>query len=161
MDVRIDNEKLNFKFRVNCLILNETKDKVLLLDMNKNGFLCLPGGHVHVGEDTRSAVVRETMEEVGITSREQKLVAVIENFFESKAGKQYHELSFYYLMEDAQIPEEKQTDFHYVENDEGKLVDLDFHWIALDEVAKYDIRPVALKEILQQRKFDFNHILVK
>ena len=159
MDVRIDNEKLNFKFRVNCLILNN--DKVLLLDMNKNGFLCLPGGHVHVGEDTKEAVIRETMEEVGISSKNQKLIAVIENFFSNKAGKKYHELSFYYLMEDAEIPQDKQSDFHYVEHDEDKLVDLDFKWISLDEVDKYDIRPVALKQILKEKKFDFSHIFVK
>ena len=64
-------------------------------------------------------------------------------------------------MEDAVIPQDKQTDFHYIENDECKLVDLDFKWIPLADVENYDIRPIALKQILKERKFDFNHIIVK
>lgn len=159
MDVKINNEDLSFKFRVNCIILNE--DKVLMVDLNKNGFLCCPGGHVHVGEDTKTAVIRETLEEVGIVSNNPKLVAIIENFFKNKVGKQFHELSFYYLIDDAIIPDDKQKDYTFIENDEGELVNLDFKWIMLDDVENYDIRPVALKKVLKERKFDFNHILVK
>ncbi len=159
MDVKINNETQNFKFRVNCIILNN--DKVLMVDMKNNGFLCLPGGHVHLGEDTKSAVIRETMEEVGVTSPTQKLVGIIENFFNHKSGKIYHELSFYYLMENAFVPPEKQVDYNYMENDEDKIVDLKFHWIPLDKVDEYDIRPVPLKQILKNRDFTFHHILVK
>jgi len=159
MDVKIDNETQSFKFRVNCIIFN--KGKVLLLDMNKNGFLCLPGGHVHIGEDSKEAVIRETMEEVGITSQSQRLVACVENFFENKKGKKFHELSFYYVMENPTIPEDKQKNFHYVENDEGKLVDLDFKWISLQDVEKEDIRPVVLKEILKDGAKSFKHYFVK
>lgn len=159
MDAKIDDEKLSFKFRVNSLILND--GKVLLLDMNKNGFLCLPGGHVHIGEDTKEAVIRETMEEVGIDAQDPKLMAIIENFFSNKAGKKYHELSFYYLIDNAEIPQEKQENFHYIEHDEDKLVDLDFKWIPLEDVDNYDIRPIALKEILKNKQFNFQHIFVK
>ena len=70
-------------------------------------------------------------------------------------------LSFYYLIDDAIIPDDKQNDYTFIENDEGELVNLDFKWIMLDDVEKYDIRPVALKKVLKERKFDFNHILVK
>lgn len=159
MDVKIDSENENFKFRVNTLILND--DKILLVDINQNGFLCLPGGHVHIGEDTKEAAIRETMEEVGVCSKSQKLIAVIENFFNNKKGKRFHELSFYYLMEDATIPQDRLTDHTFVENDEGKLVNHDFKWIPLDKVDDYDIRPVVLKSILKEKKFDFAHYFVK
>ena len=159
MDVKLKDDTQNFKFRVNSIILNN--DKVLMVEMNNNNFLCLPGGHVHLGEDTKSAVIRETMEEVGITSPSPKLVGVIENFFTHKTGRSFHELSFYYLMEDAIVPPEKQIDYNYLEHDEDKIVDLKFHWIPLDKVEKYDIRPVALKQILKNRDFTFHHILIK
>ncbi len=160
MDVKISNESLSFKLRANCVIVND--DKVLMLDLNKNGFLCCPGGHVHVGEDTREAVIRETKEEVEIESDSQKLIGICENFFSGKNGKKFHEISFYYLMENPKIPPEKLQDYSFIENDEGKLVNLDFYWIPLKDVDKYDIRPKPLKEILKNRKFDsINHFLVK
>lgn len=159
MDVKINTDNLSFKYRVNSIIIQD--GKVLLLDMNKNGFLCLPGGHVHIGEDTREAVIRETKEETGIKSKTQKLVAVIENFFTRRDGKKCHELSFYYKLDNLTIPGQRNRDFHYIEHDEDKLVDLDFKWIPLDEVEKHDVRPLALKKILMDKKWDFTHTLVK
>lgn len=41
------------------------------------------------------------------------------------------------------------------------MVNLDFKWVPLDDVDNFDIRPIALKKILKERKFDFNHILVR
>ena len=159
MDIKIKTDEENFKFRVNGLIIND--NKALLVDINNNGFLCLPGGHVQIGEDTKEAVVRETMEEVGVTSKTQKLFAVIENFFKNKKGKSFHELSFYYLMENASVPKEKQHDYVFVENDDGKLMNLDFKWVPLDKVDEYNIKPDFLKEILKEGKFDFKHHVVK
>ena len=159
MDVKIDCEDFNFKYRVSAIILND--NKVLLVEMNNNDFLCCPGGHVELGEDSISAVKREIKEEIGIISEKVQLIALIENFFKHKQGKQCHEIGLYYLMECAKIPEGKLKDYEYVELDHGKEVLLKFKWIAIDEIDKYDIRPAKLKEILRNKKFDFNHILVQ
>ena len=159
MDVKIKTDDENFKFRVNTLIFKD--NKLLLVDINQNGFLCLPGGHVKIGEDTKQAAIRETFEEVGVTSENQKLVAVIENFFHNKKGKKFHELSFYYVMENPTIPQERQKDFYYVENDEGQSVELDFKWISLDKIDDYDIRPKELIQILKQNNFVFSHFIVR
>lgn len=40
----------NFKFRVSGLIIKN--NKLLLVDMDDSGFLCLPGGYVELGETT-------------------------------------------------------------------------------------------------------------
>jgi len=158
MDVGIKSDGLRFKLRANSLIIKD--GKVLLLDMNKNGFLCLPGGHVHIGEDTKEAVIRETLEETGIKAKEQKLVAIIENFFSSR-GDKCHEISFYYKLDDLTIPAGREKDFHYIEHDEDKLVDQDFHWIPLSKVAEYDIRPLPIKQMLIEKNFEFKHLFVK
>ncbi len=159
MDVKINSDDLNFKFRVNSIILKD--DKVLLVDMKNNGFWCCPGGHVHIGEDTLSAVKRETKEEAGIEAKKIKLVGIIENFFSSKDGRKHHELSFYYLLKDLKIPTGRDKDFHYIEHDEDKLVELNFKWIPLDDVEKYDIRPAPLKQMLSKKEFEFTHTFVK
>ncbi len=159
MDVKINSDELNFKYRVNSIIIRN--DKVLLVDINKNGFWCCPGGHVHIGEDTMAAVARETQEETGIAAKESQLVAVIENFFTSKDRALYHELSFYYKLDKLTIPSGREKDFHYTEQDEDKQVQLDFRWIPLNELEKYDIRPLPLKKILSEKNFEFQHIFVK
>ena len=158
MDVKINTDNQKFKFRVNCVILD--KERVLAVKIGQNDFYCCPGGHVHLGEDTYTAVMRETMEEVGVEAKKQTLIAVMENFFGGE-NKHFHELSFYYLMEDAIFPEEKLHDYSYLENDEGKLVNLDFKWINLDDLDKFDFRPSNLKEILKNRDFSFHHIICK
>ena len=159
MDVKIKTENQNFKFRVNILILHN--NKILLEELNNNGFLSLPGGHVQLGESTREAAVREATEEVGLLSENQKLIAIIENFFKSKNGENFHELSFYYLMEMKDVPDEKSRDYIYIENDEGKLVHHDFRWINIEKANDYDIRPTPLKSILKDKKFEFSHYVVK
>lgn len=55
-------ERLNFKFRVSGIVIKN--NKVLVVDMDDSGFLCLPGGYVELGETTEEACIRELEEEV-------------------------------------------------------------------------------------------------
>ena len=84
MDVKIKSEQGSFKYRVAGAIVKD--NKLLMVDICNNGFYCLPGGHIHLGEDSLEAIKREVNEEVGITCKTVKLVALCENFFESKWG---------------------------------------------------------------------------
>lgn len=64
-------------FQVSCkvILLNEGKDKVLLLKYN-DGFVGIPGGHIEEGESLEDAISRELMEELGIDyDGELKLVS--------------------------------------------------------------------------------------
>jgi len=148
MDIRINDEKMAFKFRVNSIIVKN--GKVLLVTMNHNNHLCCSGGHVHIGERTDEAIIRETMEEVELKPTSCRLIAIIENFFTQQAtGKKFHELSYYYIMDIDKIPPEKMKDYSFLEHDEDKLVDLKFQWIPLNKLDDYNIKPIALKEILK------------
>lgn len=57
MDLEIKNDKERFKCRVNGVLIND--DKMLALQMCNNGFFCCPGGHIELGEDSKTAIIRE------------------------------------------------------------------------------------------------------
>ena len=50
MDVKIKCDEGNFKMRVSGLIIKN--GKLLTVDICENNFYCLPGGHVHLGEES-------------------------------------------------------------------------------------------------------------
>ena len=158
MDLKIETEEIKLKVRANGVIIND--DKILMCSINNSGFWCCPGGHIHLGEDSKTASLREINEEVGISFDDSKLFLMMESFFAGKNNKQFHELSFYYLME-GEIPAEKLLDYSYDENDEGKMVHLDFKWFNLDELDNFDVRPKALLESLKNRDFSLKHIIAK
>ena len=157
MDVKIKTENEKFKFRVCGVIVKD--NKLLAVNICDNGFFCCPGGHVHLGEDTETAIAREIVEETGVDCKREKLLAVIENFFGGK-GKVFHEIGFYYLLSPKDLSFETK-DFNILENDEGELKNLEFKWIDIDRLDEIDFRPVVIKEKLMKHNFDFEHIIAK
>lgn len=155
MDVRINNDECSFKMRVaGCLIKD---NKLLAIQMCHNGYWCFPGGHVHVGEDTVTALKREFEEEAKIKCQDACLMSVVENFFINKIGKKFHEVSYYYLVK---ADDNIQTkDFAWTENDEGILKDLEFKWFNLDELKDVDLRPAVLKDKILSKNLEFEHII--
>ena len=83
--IKIKTNDYNFKFRVSGLIIKE--NKLLLVDMDDSGFLCLPGGYVELGETTEEAMKRELLEEVGINFSTTKYLGMVENYFINKLTK--------------------------------------------------------------------------
>src|SRR5574344_1540659 len=127
MDLKIKSESGKFKCRVGAIPLY--KNKILLVQMNNNGYFCCAGGHIHLGEDSKSAIIREAKEETGIDMEIKNFFALIENFFKDEYDMVFHEIGFYYIVTPKEISLDKQNDFKLIENDEGKLIDLDFRWI--------------------------------
>ena len=156
MDVRIKSDEGNFKYRVSGAIIKD--DKLLMVNICNNGFYCLPGGHIHLGEDSVTAVKREINEEVSITVKDMTLVALIENFFHGKMG-QMHEVNYIYMIE----PNEdiNTEDYEVIENDEGELKPLKFKWCPLNEIDKLDFRPNTLINKFKNKNFDFEHFIIK
>ena len=146
MDVKIDSNEGKFKFRV-CGIL-KVKEKYLTVKIQDNDFYCLPGGHVELGEDTDSAVLREMKEELGYEVKIDRLVSIIQNFFKSKDDKVFHELGYYYIVEPKNIEEVNLNDYVITENDKGKLVRLEFKWFTLEELKEAYFLPAVLKNEL-------------
>ncbi len=153
--IKIKTDDYNFKFRVSGLIIKD--NKLLLVDMDDSGFLCLPGGYVELGETTEVAVKRELLEEVGKKFDISEYLGVVENYFINKYSKKIHEISFYYLM--TPIENIGTNNFTIVENDKGHKIKLDFKWIDLKEINNYDIRPSFIKQILNKENLKFNHLI--
>ena len=153
--IKMKTENYNFKFRVSGLIIQE--NKILLVDMDNSGFLCLPGGYVELGETTEKAIERELLEEVGKKFTVSKYLGVVENYFINKYSKRMHEIAFYYLM----IPIEKidTNYFTIMENDKNHTIKLDFKWINLKDINNYNVKPSFLKQILKSGNLEFNHLV--
>ena len=156
MDVKIKSNEGNFKYRVAGAIIKD--NKLLMVNICNNGFYCLPGGHIHLGENSLDAIHREINEEVGITCKTVKLIALNENFFNAKRGKM-HEVCYFYLIEPNEDINTK--DYDIVENDEGELKPLHFKWCPLEELNTVDFRPKNLIEKFQNKNFDFEHFIMK
>ena len=146
MDIRIDNEFGKFKFRV-CGILQHD-DKYLTVKINKNGFYCLPGGHVELDEDTDSAVLREMQEELGYPIKIKRLIAVNQNFFKTEEGKPFHEIGFYYICEAVNKSDVCANDYVREELDKGELKTLALKWFTQEELKRVDFKPTFVVDCL-------------
>lgn len=146
MDIRINSQDGNFKFRV-CGIL-KYKDKFLVVKINDSKFYCLPGGHVEIGEDTETAVKREMREELGYEIKIDRLVSIDQNFFIGNDGKNFHELGFYYLVEAKDERNINPNDYLRDELDKGNLIHFSFKWCTREELKKLDLRPRYIAECI-------------
>ena len=147
VDVKIDCAEGKFKFRV-CGIVR-VNNKYLTVKIQNNDFFCLPGGHVELGEDTDTAVLREMKEELGYEVKIVRLVSIIQNFFKAKDGRQFHELGYYYIVEPVNINEVNLEDYVRMENDKGEMKRLEFKWFTLDELNNTRFLPEILKSKLE------------
>lgn len=143
IDVKINSEQGKFKFRVSGIL--KVGNKYLTVKIGENDFYCLPGGHVELGEDTDTAILREMKEELGYEVKIVKLISIIQNFFKTTDNKIFHELGYYYIIEPVNISEVNLNDYVITENDKGKLIRLEFKWFTLGELQKARFLPEILK----------------
>jgi len=158
-DVKIVTDTCNFKFRVCGIVCID--DKILTVQMHNNGFYCLPGGHVELGEDTESAILREMKEELGYSVRITKLIAIVENFFNGKNNKAFHELGFYYMVEPINKNDLRLDNYTIIENDKGENIKLEFKWISYTDLKETNFKPSFLKDKLANKNYDFAHYIIK
>lgn len=157
-DIKIDKLSGNFKFRVNGILMHN--DEILVVKMDNNPFYCLPGGHVKIGEDSKSAVIREIKEETGYDSHINKLVTTTENFFVRKNGKKIHELGFYYLLNLDNKEVVNNKEYETIEENQEKI-NLHFKWIHISELKDVNFKPQELKEKIENKDIDFQHLIIK
>ena len=111
--------------------------------MNKIGepHYFLPGGRVEEGESVRDCVRREIKEELNTTAEVGAFVGCIEHAFETET-KSYYEVGFFFEVKVRDLPHRKDN----ISNEK----ELQFKWAPITELAKMDIRPPPVKELLTQ-----------
>lgn len=159
MDIEIENEFANFKLRANGILVKD--NRVLCVQMKKNGFYCLPGGHIEIGEDSKKAVIREFKEETGINTKIGRLISITENFFTRKNGKRIHEISFYYILEPENDIYIEKDEYDILEVEKEEKIEHHFKWVNIDNIDDEDFRPIEIKEKIKNKYYDFEQIIIK
>lgn len=152
MDLTFEMKNNKLNVRAGGIIIHN--NKVLLHKNTKEDHYALVGGRVKIGESSENTVKREMSEELGKEVEVKGYISTIENFFEMKDSK-YHEIMFVYKVEFTN--EEDKKIEHTLKNIEGKDY-LNYEWIDLEEIEKYKVLPVCIKEILKENKFPVHKI---
>ena len=132
--VNIHKSKFQFRPSVYGIIRNQDNDNIVILKTRNNHKTWLPGGGVDCGEKLEAALLREILEETGLTDvKIVKLVCTLENFFYYEpTDNAMHAYLFFYLCET------NQTDLK--SNQEIDDEDCqDSQWVNLLDIKKEDL----------------------
>ncbi|HEY9635706.1 MAG TPA: NUDIX hydrolase [Coleofasciculaceae cyanobacterium] len=139
-----DEGDFRFNYRSVGVIFN--RNQVLLHKSEKDSFWALPGGRVEFMESARDTIKREMQEELGINIGVERLLWIVENFFEYD-DKSYHELAFYFL-----ISSPSNSAF-YAQTKSFKCIeegsDLIFQWHQLEALEDIELYPKFLQKSLR------------
>jgi mutator protein MutT len=127
---------------VGALILREGK---ILLEKRSNepakGKWSIPGGVVEVGEPLEEAVIRETLEETGLTVEKPRLVDVVYQIDRDSEGKvKYHFVIIDYLVKVKSGEPAAASDAE------------ELRWVALGEVEAYDLTASFRRFFVKNKK---------
>jgi len=149
-----DRDNNRFNFRIAGVAINN--NKLLLHRLEKDDFWALPGGRNEFHEFSENTLIREMQEEINEHIKVERLLWVVEDFFEFD-NKNYHEISFYYLMnfinEGSDIFDEEE--FFRMEGD-TKII---FRWFELDDLINIELYPTFIKEKVVNLSNNIEHIM--
>ncbi len=150
-DLQFVVEDAVFNYRV-VVLLNTPSGYIF--EKSGDGYLFAVGGKASINEDSSESAKRELSEELGLSTSDLKLVAVVENFFELVEDKRrYHELALVYRID-------IDTNLDLSEIKSGNSHNLGFVAIKSENFGSADIKPAVLKKIILDNK-DFVHIINK
>jgi mutator protein MutT len=130
------------RFQVRAAAVIRHAGHVLLHRAQGDEFWTFPGGRVEFGEDTATTVVRELQEELGITVACERLLCVVEYFFDHR-GLRNHELGFFFTATLPASCELMDTTRSHIGR-EGHLA-LEFRWIPEADLPRVNVYPLSLK----------------
>ncbi|MBS1492066.1 MAG: NUDIX domain-containing protein [Bacteroidetes bacterium] len=138
-------QKIRVSVRSICIVDN----KILLqTDLNDSvPTYATVGGELESGETMEERLKLEYKEETGMDIEIKKYLFVIENFFLYN-DKPLHSLEHFFLVNIA------STEFS------SKEKHLSFHWIPVEEIEKYEIKPKVLKELILKGELDEHKHLI-
>ncbi|MGG1661151.1 NUDIX hydrolase [Brevibacillus sp. NRS-1366] len=143
-----------FNHRIVGVAIHE--GQVLLHRKVTDDFWALPGGRAELMEPSAQTIQREFAEELGVEVSVNRLLFVVENFFDFE-GVPHHELSFYYLVTIEGTPSlfDQEREHVGIEQD----VALVFRWFPVDSLEEIPLYPTFLRSALRLLPTAIEHIV--
>lgn len=142
-DIKIDIDGVRLNVRVGVIMRHKENVVIEISTVGRNSVV--PGGRIHINEDSKSALAREIKEEMNfeIDQNKLKMVKVFENFFKYD-NKDVHEIYFLY---EYIIDEQEFEKLNLEQNKDNDTTY--FALISNSEIAKYNLLPLELHKIIK------------
>ena len=153
-DLQFEENGSVFNCRVNGVLVKE--GNVLLSKLRDDKNWTTVGGKVTFGETTEDAILREFREEMGASAVVDRLMTIVEHFFDFK-GKVFHQYLFVYKLKDPQnkIPV-FEGDRQMADNPNGIC-----RWFPAHDLGSTPIKPDCLKKFLLSAEPGLIHLCEK
>lgn len=151
----IEGDK-RFRYRACAIIIED--GYILFAKNNLDDYYYSIGGAVQVGETAEEAVIREVLEETGLSYEIERLVFFHENFFNGSGtleGLKCHEIALYFLMK----PQGKKE--ISVEGYATCGACEHTYWLPLNRLKEYKAYPEFFAEKLTNMGDAFENIVTK
>ena len=142
MDLSIPVGDIILYIRVTGLV--KTPRGFLFEKKSDREYIFVLGGKVMINETSDEAMKREIKEEIGMEVKDLTLCSVIENFYKTVTEK-IHEICFVYKID---------TIFTGV-------IPSGCIEVSIDDIDKYDVRPIQIIDVLKNKNDSFKHIIIK
>ena len=150
-DLQFEENGSVFNCRVNGVLIKE--GKVLLSKLRDDTNWTTIGGKVTFGETMENAILREFWEEMGVSCAVDRLMGIVEHFFDFK-GKTFHQYLFVYRLTDPYkaVPV-FESECKMADNPNGIC-----RWFPIDELDIIPIKPDCLRRFLKDSDTGIIHI---
>jgi ADP-ribose pyrophosphatase YjhB (NUDIX family) len=155
----IRQDPLRFVVRVAGVAVDH--DRVLLHRSERDDFWSLPGGRGEMMEPSPDTLRREMREETGLAVAVDRLLWVVENFFDYK-GKTWHELALYFLMSfppDSPVWARGESFDGREVFPQGYELKLFYQWFPLADLDGLTVFPAFLPGGLRQLPLTVQHVI--
>lgn len=133
-----------------AIALNPAGDRLLVERVpERNSFYNFIGGGVEEGETLEETLRRELGEETDLVEYELSYLFFAERFLTIN-GRRLHGLEHFFLLT---TPQEQVT---------PRLPDVEFAWLPLAQLAKYDLRPHVVRDaVLEGSYTQLKHLVIR
>ena len=153
LDTTFHTDKGVFNYRTAAVWTHN--EHILLHRQAEDSYWALPGGRVRLTEDSKTSLIREMREELGVDVSIDRLLWFTENFFDYR-GTPFHEIGLYYSISSALMPNGFTKDpFYGLEGE--RLV---YQWVPFEELSAKVVYPTFLKEGIFHIPQSTEHIIV-